>query len=119
MSLTDSIVSFSVGLVIGTAALHIASLTILGSSVLRAAAVTAFLGSAVWFIATLFSGWIPLLGLAAKFVTWFALLNARYPGNWKTAAKIAAVAWIASAVFDHVLKRFGFRKAHAAGIPGA
>lgn len=111
--------TLAVGLVIGTLGIHVGALLVLGTSQIENAAVTAVLGSIVWFLASHFFGWVPFLGIVLTFITWLAVINGRYPGDLLVAAKIAAVAWVASVIVDYLMKYLGIRDAHAVGIPEA
>lgn len=119
MGLKDSLVTFAVGLVIGTAGIHAGALFVIGSSTIQTAFVTALMGAAVWFLASHFLGWVPLFGIVLTFFTWLAVINARYSGGWTTALKIAGVAWVASVIGDYIMREFGFRRSHAIGVPEA
>lgn len=119
MGLKDSLVTFTVGLIIGSVGIHVGALFVIGSSSIQTAVVTALLGSVVWFLASHFFGWVPLFGIVLTFFTWLALINARYTGGWTTALKIAGVAWAASVAGDYIMREFGFRRSHAVGVPEA
>lgn len=119
MGLTDSIITFAVGLVIGALGIHLGALLVLGESSLMLAASTAVLGAIVWSVAGHFFGWVPFLGIILTFIVWLGFINARYSGGLMTAAKIAAVAWTASIIADYLLKYLGLKKAHAVGVPEA
>ncbi len=119
VGLKDSILTFFVGLLIGTLGIHLGALLVLGHSSISTAASTAVTGAIVWFFASHFFGWIPFLGIVLTFITWLAFINGQYSGGLMTAAKIAGIAWIASVTADYMLKYFGFRKAHAVGVPEA
>lgn len=119
MGLTDSLVTFAVGLVVGAVGIHIGALLVLGQSSFLTAASTALVGAIVWFLVSHFLGWVPLLGIVLTFITWLAFINGRYSGGMVTAAKIAGVAWVAAVAADFLLRRLGFRKAHAVGVPEA
>ncbi|MFB6115399.1 MAG: hypothetical protein ABEK04_03825 [Candidatus Nanohalobium sp.] len=119
MGLKDSVVTFLVGLVIGSAGIHTGALLVLGSSHIETAAVTALVGAVVWFLASHFFGWVPFFGIVLTFFTWLAVINSRYSGGWTTALKIAAVAWVASVVGDYIMRELGFRRSHAVGVPEA
>lgn len=119
MGLTDSLVTFAVGLVVGTLGIHVGALLVLGQSSITMAASTAVGGAVIWFVASHFFGWVPLLGIVLTFVTWLAFINGQYGGGLRTAAKIAGIAWAASITVDYLLKYVGIRKAHAVGVPEA
>ena len=119
MGLTDSLVTFVVGLVVGTLGIHLGAIVILGQSSIGTAAFTAAGGAVVWFLASHFFGWVPLLGIVLTFIVWLAFVNGQYPGGLTDAAKIAGIAWVASIVADYILKFMGIRRAHAVGVPEA
>lgn len=119
MGITDSLITFVVGLVVGAVGIYLGALLVLGQSSFLTAASTAFFGAMVWFLASHFLGWVPLLGIVLTFITWLAFINGRYSGGMVTAAKIAGVAWIASVTADFLLRKLGIRKAHAIGVPEA
>jgi hypothetical protein len=119
MGLTDSLVTFVVGLVVGTLGIHLGAIVILGQSSIGTAAFTAAGGAVVWFLASHFFGWVPLLGIVLTFIVWLAFVNGQYPGGLVDAAKIAGIAWVASIVADYILKFMGIRRAHAVGVPEA
>lgn len=119
MGLTDSIVTFVVGLVVGTLGIHLGAIIILGQSTIQTAAFTAIGGAVVWFLASHFFGWVPLLGIVLTFIVWLGFVNGQYPGGLTDAAKIAGIAWVSSVMADYILKFIGIRKAHAIGVPEA
>lgn len=119
MGLYNSVIKLIVGLVVGTLGIHVGALVILGESTLATAASTAVGGAVVWFLASHFFGWLPLLGLILTFIVWLGFINGQYPGGLETTAKIAGIAWAASIAADQLLKILGFRNPDAVGIPEA
>lgn len=119
MGLTDSIITFAVGLVVGALGIHLGALFVLGESSPMLAVSTALLGAVVWSVAGHFFGWVPFLGIILTFIVWLGFINARYSGGLVNAGKIAAVAWTASIIADYLLKYLGLKKAHAVGVPEA
>lgn len=119
MGLTDSLIKFATGLVVGTLGIHLGAILVLGQSSIQTAAFTAVGGAVVWFLASHFFGWVPLLGIVLTFIVWLAFVNGQYPGGLRDAAKIAGIAWVASIVADQVLKMMGIRNPDAVGVPEA
>lgn len=119
MGLKNSIIKLITGLVVGTLGIHGGALFVLGESTLQTAATTAVGGAVVWFLASHFFGWVPLLGIVLTFIVWLGFINGQYPGDLRTAAKIAGIAWAASITADQLLKTFGIRNPDAVGIPEA
>lgn len=119
MGLTDSLITFTVGLVVGTIGIHLGALLVLGHSSIATAASTAVGGAIVWFLVSHFLGWIPFLGIVLTFVTWLAFINGQYSGGLRTAAKIAGIAWVASISVDYFLKYIGIKRPDAVGVPEA
>ncbi len=84
------------------------------------AILTALVGSLVWWIVTLFVGWIPFLGLVLALLAWVAVINWRYPGGWVDAAIIGVAAWLVVVVVIYLVSAvFGWVPPDAIGIPSA
>ena len=119
MGLTDSLLKFATGLIVGTLGIHVGAILVLGQSGIETAAFTAVGGAAVWFLASHFFGWVPFLGIVLTFIVWLAFINGQYPGGLTEAAKIAGIAWVASVVADQILKVIGIRNPDTVGVPEA
>lgn len=81
------------------------------------AALTGLIGSIVLVGGGALFGWVPLLGQAALFVVYTALVGHRYPGDWGDAAAIAAIAWLTVVLTLAVLAVAGFVTVEAVGVP--
>ena len=110
-----SIVAFVVALLVGGLAIFTSASVVADVRDYGHAVVTAFLGAVGWAI---FS-WIPLVGTLLALLVWIGIINWRYPGGWKQAAIIGAVAWLSALVILVVLNTVLGLGIGAFGIPGA
>ena len=78
MGLTDSLVTFVVGLVGVTLGIHIGAIVILGQSTIGPAAFTAAGDAVVWFLASHFFGWVHLLCIVLTFIVSLAFVIRQY-----------------------------------------
>lgn len=113
----DSLVSFVVGLLVGALAIHLAAVVIVGSSSYEQALVTAAIASFAWALTSVLVGWVPLVGPLLVLFVYVAVINARYPGGWVTAAGIGLVAWVASLLVLTLLGAVGIG-VPVVGVPG-
>ena len=113
-----SIIVLLVNLLIGTVAIYAgARLVIDADTGVGRAAVTALLGALAWALASVFVGWIPLLGPLLTLVAWIGVINWQYPGGWATAAGIGLLAWLISVAALVALSSAGFVGTDALGVP--
>lgn len=118
MAITDTLVVFLIGLLIGSIAIYAGARVMAGIDDFSYAVVTALIASIIWAIAAFLFGWIPFLGPLLALVAYIAVLNYRYPGGWGEAIGIALIAWIASLVILYVLAAMGITTFDAVGVPG-
>lgn len=116
----DGVIVFAVSLLIGAAAIHVASSYAVyrgqpGSLSFEHALLTALLGAVVWALLE----WVPLVGALLALVGWIAVIKWRYPGGWVKAAVTGAAAWAAAVVVLAALEIVGIGAVSALGIPGA
>lgn len=108
-----ALVSFAVSLFVGGLAIYVGGRIVSDTDDYGRAVVTALLGAIVWAIAAILAGWVPLVGWLLPLVAWIWLIKRRYPGGWRDAILIGAIAWIAALLIVSVLP-YG-----AVGVPGA
>ncbi len=113
----DAAISFLVSLLVGAAAIYIAAAILVDVRDYTHAIVTALVGAVVWFLSSLFLGWIPLLGPALVFLAYLWVINSRYPGGWVKAALIALGAWLIGAALLAILGTVGIGGG-LVGVPG-
>ena len=118
MALLESLIVFVVSLLVGGLGIYAGSRVFTNSRSYERALVTALLGAVVWAIAGFFVGWIPLLGPLLVLIAYLAVVNWQYPGGWTTAAGIALVAWVTSAVVIYLLAALNLVAVEAVGVPG-
>lgn len=118
MALVDSLIVFLVSLLIGGFGLYVGGRVVADVDDYSHAILTAVIGAVVWLLASVFLGWIPLLGAIATLVAYVAVINIRYPGSWIDAILIALVAWVASVAVMTVLGFLGVTAPGAFGVPG-
>lgn len=118
MALLESLIVFVVSLLVGGLGIYAGSRVFTNSRSYERALVTALLGAVVWAIAGFFVGWIPLLGPLLVLIAYLAVVNWQYPGGWTTAAGIALVAWVTSAVVIYALAALNVIAVEAVGVPG-
>ena len=119
MALLDSAVVFLVSLLVGALGIHVGAALIAGVEDYSRAVWTALLGAIVWAVVAFFLGWIPGLGPLLVYLSYLAVIKARYPGGWLDAVGIALVAWVASLAVLYVLAAVGWTSFEAVGVPGA
>ncbi len=117
MSLTDGLFHLVIGLVTGAVGIHFGARYAGVGSSWRLAAFTALIGAVVWMVASIFMGWIPLIGSIGTFVVWLIAVTRMYDVGLGTAFEIAIFAWIISFVVVHVESFLGIRNATAIGVP--
>ena len=115
----DGVVVFAVSLLIGAAAIHVASSYAVhrdqpGRLNFEHALLTALLGAVVWALLE----WVPLVGALLALVGWIAVIRWRYPGGWVEAAVTGAAAWAAAVVVLAALELVGIGAVSALGVPG-
>jgi hypothetical protein len=118
VALLESLIVFVVSLLVGGLGIYVGSRVFTDTHSYTRAVVTALFGAVVWAVAGFFVGWIPLLGPLLVLVAYVALVNWQYPGGWTTAAGIALVAWVTSAVVIYALALLGIVAVNAVGVPG-
>lgn len=118
MALLESLIVFVVSLLVGGLGIYAGSRIFTDTRSYTRAVVTAVLGALVWAIAGFFVGWIPLVGPLLVLLAYIAVVNWQYPGGWTTAAGIALVAWLTSAIVLYVLAALNIVAATAIGVPG-
>jgi hypothetical protein len=118
VALLESLIVFVVSLLVGGLGIYAGSRVFTNSRSYERALVTALLGAVVWAIAGFFVGWIPLLGPLLVLIAYLAVVNWQYPGGWTTAAGIALVAWVTSAVVIYALAALNVIAVEAVGVPG-
>ena len=118
MGLIDSLFHLVIGFITGTAGIFLGAQYAGVGAGLETAAVTALVGAVAWAVASLFMGWIPLMGSVGTLVVWLVVVTQTYSVGLNTAFEIAILAWIASFVVTHLESFFGIRS-KALGVPGA
>lgn len=109
-----SIVAFIIALLVGGLAIYVSASVVADVQDYSHAVVTAVLGAIGWAI---FS-WIPLVGTLLALIAWVGVINWRYPGGWKNAAIIGAVAWLSALVILFVVNAVFGLGIGAFGVPG-
>jgi hypothetical protein len=118
MGFIDSVAHFVIGFVTGTVGIHFGALYVTGSSTWETAAMTAVAGAFIWAVASLFFGWIPLLGSLLTLAIWVFAISQIYGVGYGTAIEIGLFAWIASFIVTKIESFLGLRT-DAVGVPGA
>lgn len=118
MALVDSVLVFVVSLLVGATGIYAGARVATGTDSFGRAVVTALVGSLVWSVVGAVLGWIPLLGPALALLAYVGVVRWQYPGGWLTAAVVAAVAVLASAVVLSALGVVGLVGFDALGVPG-
>lgn len=117
MSLTDGISHLVIGFLTGAVGIHYGALYASVQSNWRLAATTALIGAVVWMVASVFMGWIPIIGSLGTFLVWLLAVTRMYSVGFGTAFEIAIFAWIISFVVVHIESFLGVRNAEALGVP--
>jgi hypothetical protein len=118
MAILDSVVVFLVSLLVGGLGIYLGALVITDTDDYSRAVWTALIGAIIWGVVGFLFGWIPLLGPAIVLLAYVAVIKARYPGGWVTAALIALSAWAATVLILYGLAVVGVGGFDAIGIPG-
>jgi hypothetical protein len=118
VGLIDSVFHLLIGFLTGTVGIHYGAMYAGVESSWRVAAITALVGAVVWMVASLFMGWIPLLGSILTFGIWIVAVTRMYSVGLGEAFEVAIFAWIAAFVLTHLESFMGFRNVDAIGIPG-
>lgn len=117
--LFGGLLAFLASLLVGAAAIHVASLYVYRDTGqylrLRYAVVTALLGALAWALVE----WLPLIGTALALAAWVAVVRWRYEGGWTRAAVTGALAWATAVVVLAALELLGIGAVSAFGVPGA
>lgn len=120
MAFVDTIIGFVIALLLGALGIYVGARVITNVDDYGYAIFTALIGALVWWLVTLFLGWIPFLGLVLALLAWVAVINWRYPGGWVDAAIIGVVAWVVVVVVVYLVSAvFGWIPPDAVGIPTA
>jgi maltodextrin utilization protein YvdJ len=117
VGITDSIFHLVIGFVTGTVGIHYGAQYAGVESSWELAATTAFIGAVVWMVASIFMGWIPLIGSVGTFFVWLVAVKRLYSVSFGEAFEIAIMAWIVAFIVVHVESFLGFRNAEALGVP--
>lgn len=119
MALTDTILVFIIGLIVGGLGIHIGALLTIGLSDYGKAIRTALVGAIIWAVVGFFFGFIPLLGPVITFLAWLAVIKSIYEESWLKTLIIAGIAWASVLIILYVLAAIGVGGFEAIGIPGA
>lgn len=116
----EGVVVFAVSLLIGGAAIHVATEHVVyrdgfGAATFDHAIVTALLGAIAWALLA----WVPLIGSLLGLAGWIGVIRWRYPGGWIKAGVTGAAAWAAAVVVLAALELLGVGAVSALGVPGA
>ena len=118
MALTDSLVVFVVGLLIGGLGIHVGASVVAGARDYSHAVVTAAIGAVVWAVVGGLVGGIPLLGPVLTLLAYLFVIRLRYRAGWIAAGGIAVVAWLAVLVVLYALATVGVTTFEAVDVPG-
>ena len=110
----SSLIGFVISFVVGAFGIYAGGRVIADVDDYVHAAVTAAIGSAVWFVISFF---IPFVGGIIALVAYIYVLNRRYPGGWLNAIGIALIAWVAAGIVLFVLASVGIGSFEAIGVP--
>ncbi len=113
MPFVHGIVAFVVSLLVGGLGIYVGARIVVGRSSYGHALTTALVGAVVWAIASIFIGWLPLVGPLLVLLAWIWVVKSRYGVGWVDAAIIGFLAWVAAVVILAVLPFGG----GAFGIP--
>lgn len=118
MALVDSLVVFTVSLLIGALGIYAGARVVTDRDDYTYAIVTALIGAIVWGVLGFLVGWIPLLGPLVVLLAYVTVINLRYPGGYLRALAISLVAWVAALAVLVVLAAAGITTFEAVGVPG-
>ncbi|MFC7203118.1 hypothetical protein ACFQJC_06305 [Haloferax namakaokahaiae] len=118
MALVDSVIVFLVSFLIGALGIYVGGRIVTQTKSFGKAALTALIGALAWSLTGLLFGWIPLLGPLLALIVYLAVVNWQYPSGWASAAAIALIAWVTSAIILYLLTLFNILAVNAFGVPG-
>ncbi len=117
MALIDSLLVFTVSLIIGSLGIYTGARLVTGEEDFSNAVVAALIGAVVWGVVSFFVGGVAVLGPWLALISWAWVINMRYEGGWLNAIFISLFSWLAAAAILAILSWLGITTFTAIGVP--
>ena len=111
------VTTFVASLLTGGLGIYVGARLVVGEEDYLHALVTGLLGAIVWVVGGLLFGWIPLIGPLLVLLVYIWMVNRRFDGGRRVAAKIAIIAWACTAIVLVTLAALGLTAFEAFGFP--